>query len=112
MLISDWSSDVSSSDLDFVHFYLDVADASDLPLGIYNNPPWVKTELHWDQLLRLFQHPKIVIHKESTARVGQIAQILDAAHDDSVMCCDSTHLGLVVQTWASAGQGTDNMGGD
>src|SRR3546814_11799527 len=84
MRISDWRSDVCSSDL--------------LPLGIYNNPPRVKTDLHWDQLLRLFRHPNIVIHKESTARVGQMAQILAAAPDVSVMCCDSPNLGLVVPT--------------
>src|SRR3546814_16288532 len=66
---------ICASEADIEQFYLDVADASDLPLGIYNNPPRVKTDLHWDQLLRLFQHPNIVLHKESTARVGQIAQI-------------------------------------
>src|SRR3546814_8868341 len=75
---------ICASEADIEQFYLDVADASDLPLGIYNNPPRVKTDLHWDQLLRLFQHPNIVIHKESTARVGQIAQILAAADRKSV----------------------------
>ena len=89
-----------------------VADAVDLPLGIYNNPPRVKTDLHWDQLLRLFRHPNIVIHKESTARVGQMAQILAAAPDVSVMCCDSPNLGLVVPTMALGGHGTANMGGN
>src|SRR5688500_11371456 len=38
-------------------FFLDVADATDLPLGIYNNPPRVKSDLHWDHLLRIFKHP-------------------------------------------------------
>src|SRR3546814_7307264 len=96
---------ICASEADIEQFYLDVADASDLPLGIYNNPPRVKTDLHWDQLLRLFQHPNIVIHKESTARVGQIAQILAAAPDVSVMCCASPNLGLVVTTMALGGHG-------
>src|SRR3546814_1314619 len=103
---------ICASEADIDQFFLDVADASDLPLGIYNNPPRVKTDLHWDQLLRLFQHPNIVIHKESTARVGQIAQILAAAPDVSVMCCDSPNLGLVVPTMALGGHGTANMGGN
>ena len=34
---------------DIERFFLDVADATDLPLGIYNNPPRVKSDLHWDQ---------------------------------------------------------------
>src|SRR3546814_8520333 len=82
MRISDWSSDVCSSDL------------------------------HWDQLLRLFRHPNIVIHKESTARVGQVAQILAGAPNVPVMCCDSPNLGLVVPTMALGGHGTANMGGN
>ena len=103
---------ICPSEADIEQFYLDVPDAVDLPLGIYNNPPRVKTDLHWDQLLRLFRHPNIVIHKESTARVGQMAQILAAAPDVSVMCCDSPNLGLVVPTMALGGHGTANMGGN
>ncbi len=103
---------ICASEADIEQFYLEVADAVDLPLGIYNNPPRVKTDLHWDQLLRLFRHPNIVVHKESTARVGQIAQILAAAPDVSVMCCDSPNLGLVVPTMALGGHGTANMGGN
>ncbi|KQZ76471.1 4-hydroxy-tetrahydrodipicolinate synthase [Sphingopyxis sp. Root214] len=103
---------ICASEDDIEQFYLEVADAVDLPLGIYNNPPRVKTDLHWDQLLRLFRHPNIVIHKESTARVGQVAQILAASPNVAVMCCDSPNLGLVVPTMALGGQGTANMGGN
>ncbi len=97
---------------DIEAFYLEVADATDLPLGIYNNPPRIKTDLHWDHLLRLFRHPNIVIHKESTTRVGQVAQILAAKPDVTVMCCDSPNLGLVVPTMSLGGHGTANMGGN
>jgi 4-hydroxy-tetrahydrodipicolinate synthase len=96
---------ICASEADIEQFYLEVADAVDLPLGIYNNPPRVKTDLHWEQLLRLFKHPNIVIHKESTARVGQVAQILAAAPD-------VPNLGLVVPTMALGGHGTANMGGN
>jgi len=37
--------------------FSNVADATDLPLGIYNNPPRVKSDLHWDHLIRIFKHP-------------------------------------------------------
>ena len=103
---------ICATETDVEAFYLEVADSVHLPLGIYNNPPRVKTDLHWDHLLRLFQHPNIVIHKESTARVGQVAQILAAAPDVSVMCCDSPNLGLVIPTMALGGQGTANMTGN
>src|SRR3546814_6036068 len=103
---------ICAPEADIEQFYLEVADAVELPLGIYNNPPRVKTDLHWDQLLRLFRHPNIVIHKESTARVGQVAQILAGAPNVSVMCCDSPNLGLVVPTMALGGHGTATMGGN
>src|SRR5690606_14729198 len=93
-------------------YFLEVADATDLPLGIYNNPPRVKSDLHWDQLLRIFKHPNYVVHKESTTRVGQVAQVLYGAPDVSVMCCDSPNLGLVVPTMSLGGHGTANMTGN
>ena len=97
---------------DIERFFLDVADATDLPLGIYNNPPRVKSDLHWDHLLRIFKHPNYVIHKESTARVGQVAQVLAGRPNVSVMCCDSPNLGLVVPTMSLGGHGTANMTGN
>ncbi len=93
-------------------FFMEVADATDLPLGIYNNPPRVNSDLHWDHLIRIFKHPNYVIHKESTTRVGQVAQVLRAHPDVSVMCCDSPNLGLVVPTMSLGGHGTANMTGN
>jgi 4-hydroxy-tetrahydrodipicolinate synthase len=103
---------ICASEADGEQFFLDVADATDLPLGTYNNPPRVKTDLHWDHLLRIFKHPNYVVHKESTTRVGQVAQILAAKPDVSVMCCDSPNLGLVIPTMSLGGHGTANMTGN
>jgi 4-hydroxy-tetrahydrodipicolinate synthase len=103
---------IAASEPDIERYFLDVADATDLPLGIYNNPPRVKTDLPADALLRLFKHPNFVVHKESTTRVAQVAQILAARPDVSVMCCDSPNLGLVVPTMALGGHGTANMTGN
>lgn len=103
---------ICAPESDIEKFFLDIADATSLPLGIYNNPPRVKTDLHWEQLLRIFKHPNYVIHKESTARVGQVAQVLAGRTDVSVMCCDSPNLGLVVPTMSLGGHGTANMTGN
>ena len=65
-----------------------------------------------NSLLRIFQHPNFVVHKESTTRVAQVAQLLAARPDVSVMCCDSPNLGLVVPTMALGGHGTANMTGN
>ncbi len=97
---------------DIEAFFAECADAVDLPIGIYNNPPRVKSDLHWDHLLRLMRHPNVVVLKESTTRVGQVAQVLAAAPDCAVMCCDSPNLGLVVPTMSLGGHGTANMTGN
>jgi len=103
---------ICAPESDIERFFLDVADATDLPLGIYNNPPRVKSDLHWEHLLRIFKHPNYVVHKESTARVGQVAQVLAGKPKVSVMCCDSPNLGLVVPTMSLGGHGTANMTGN
>jgi 4-hydroxy-tetrahydrodipicolinate synthase len=72
----------------------------------------VKSDLHWDHLIRIFKHPNYVVHKESTARVGQVAQVLAAKPKVAVMCCDSPNLGLVVPTMSLGGHGTANMTGN
>jgi 4-hydroxy-tetrahydrodipicolinate synthase len=103
---------ICAPESDIERFFLEIADATDLPLGIYNNPPRVKSDLHWDQLLRIFKHPNYVVHKESTARVGQVAQVLAGRPSVSVMCCDSPNRGLVVPTMSLGGHGTANMTGN
>src|SRR3546814_21139590 len=62
--------------------------------------------------MRISDWSSDVCSSDLTARVGQIAQILAAAPDVSVMCCDSPNLGLVVPTMALGGHGTANMGGN
>lgn len=93
-------------------FALEVLDSTDIAMGFYNNPPRVKTDLHWDNLLTLAKHPNMVVLKESTTRVGQVARICAAAPDMAVMCCCSPNLGLVIPTMALGGHGTANMTGN
>ncbi len=97
---------------DVEQFFLDVADASPMPIGIYNNPPRVSSDLSADAILRLAKHPRIVVNKESTARVGQAGRLAAGRPDMSLMCCDSPNLGLVVPTMALGGHGTANMSGN
>ena len=103
---------ICASNADITDYALEVCDSVDLPIGFYNNPPRVKTDLHWDDLLRLAEHPNMVVLKESTTRVGQVAQICAAKPDMAVMCCCSPNLGLVVPMMALGGDGTANMTGN
>lgn len=95
-----------------LQYFLEVADASPIPIGIYNNPIRVGTDLPAEAILRLADHPNVVIDKEAMARPGQIAQILAAGKELSLMCCDSPHLGLVPAVMSLGGHGTANMTGN
>ena len=100
-------------DNDAIEAYaLEVLDSTDLAMGFYNNPPRVKTDLHWSNLLRLAEHENMVVLKESTTRVGQVAQVCAAKPDMAIMCCCSPNLGLVIPTMALGGHGTANMTGN
>jgi 4-hydroxy-tetrahydrodipicolinate synthase len=103
---------VAIPEADAVEFYRDCADASPIPLAIYNNPTRVKTDLTQDHIIELAKHPKIAVLKESCSRPAQIAKILHSGADIVVMCCDSPNLGLVVPTMALGGHGTSNMTGN
>lgn len=93
-------------------YAMEVLDSTDIAMGFYNNPPRVKTDLHWDNLLKLAKHDNMVVLKESTTRVGQVAQVCAAKPDMSIMCCCSPNLGLVIPTMALGGHGTANMTGN
>jgi 4-hydroxy-tetrahydrodipicolinate synthase len=97
---------------DAVHYFLEIADTSDIPIGIYNNPSRVGTDLPAEAIIKLADHPNIVVDKEATTRPGQIAKIAAAKKDISLMCCDSPHLGLVMPVMSLGGQGTANMTGN
>ena len=103
---------ICASKEDIVQFCLDVADASDIPLGFYNNPPRVNTDLTTTDLLRIAKHENFVVLKESITRVGQVAQMCAAKPDMALMCCCSPNLGLVVPMMRLGGHGTANMSGN
>jgi 4-hydroxy-tetrahydrodipicolinate synthase len=97
---------------DAVQYFLDVADASEIPIGIYNNPSRVGTDLPAEDIIRLADHPMIRVDKEATARPGQIAKIAAAKKELSLMCCDSPNLGLIMLVMSLGGHGTANMSGN
>ena len=103
---------ICAPNADIVEYVEEICDCSGLAIGFYNNPPRVKTDLHWDDMLRLAKHPNMVVLKESTTRVGQVAQMCAAKPDLSIMCCCSPNLGLVVPTMSLGGHGTANMTGN
>ena len=103
---------VVPSEAEAVDYFTEIADASSVPVGIYNNPTRVKTDLSADAMIALAEHENVVLLKEATSRGNQIAQVARANQHLSIMCCDSPNLGLVMQVMSLGGHGTANMGGN
>ena len=103
---------VVPSEQEACDYFTEVADAAAGPVGIYNNPTRVKTDIGFEAMIRLADHENVVLLKEATSRGNQIAQIARAAKHLSIMCCDSPNLGLVMQVMGLGGHGTANMGGN
>ncbi|MGD8613352.1 MAG: 4-hydroxy-tetrahydrodipicolinate synthase [Desulfobacterales bacterium] len=95
-----------------VQYYIEVADASSIPIGIYNNPTRVGTDLTAEAIIKLASHPNIIIDKEAMGRPSQISKISAAKTDISLMCCDSPNLGLIIPVMALGGHGTANVTGN
>jgi len=64
---------ICAPESDIERFFLEVADATDLPLGIYNNPPRVKSDLATERPLRFFKHPNYFVHRQPAAAAGPFA---------------------------------------
>ncbi|HXG04447.1 MAG TPA: dihydrodipicolinate synthase family protein [Candidatus Binatia bacterium] len=60
-----------------VRHYLAVADASPIPILIYNFPINTGINLEPDTVARIAQHPNVVGIKDSSGNIPQCAQILD-----------------------------------
>jgi 4-hydroxy-tetrahydrodipicolinate synthase len=97
---------------DSIDYFIEVADAATVPVGVYNNPTRVKTDLSAEAMIKIASHENIMLLKEATSRGNQIAQIARAGQHLSIMCCDSPNLGLVMHVMSLGGHGTANMGGN
>ena len=77
----------------FVRHYTEVADASTVPVLLYNVTLYTGVNLHPDAVERLASHPNIVGMKESGSDVGQIAEFVARTPGDfSVLAGSATTL--------------------
>src|ERR1051325_7347232 len=60
-------------------FFLDVADASPLPVLVYNVPPFTSYNIAPELVAKLSAHPNIVGMKDSAGDVGQLADTVRLA---------------------------------
>jgi 4-hydroxy-2-oxoglutarate aldolase len=75
----------------FERFYLEVADASPIPVLLYNVTVYTGVNLVPDAVATLAEHPNIVGIKESGSDIGQIAELVSRTPEDfSVLAGSAT----------------------
>ena len=70
-----------------VSHYLQIADAADLPVILYNVPSRTGVDLTPALLTRLAEHPRIVAIKEASGKIDRVADIRAALGDRMPIYC-------------------------
>ncbi|MDG4763216.1 dihydrodipicolinate synthase family protein [Solwaraspora sp. WMMD406] len=93
-------------------YFLDVADASTIPIGTFNNPARLLTDLDTATMRTILAHPRIVLHKEGSPRTGQIGELLAERTQVCFLADDSPDQDIMVTSLALGARGIANASGN
>src|SRR5512142_677862 len=80
-----------------------IADATDLPIIVYNVPGRTGSNIETKTTLALAEHPRIVAVKEASGNLGQIMDIIRGAPKDFQVLSGDDSLTLAVMAAGGAG---------
>jgi 4-hydroxy-tetrahydrodipicolinate synthase len=83
-------------------YFLSVADAVELPLLIYTNPQFQKTDLSIDLIQNLARHPRIQYVKDASNNTGRLLSIMNRCPDLGVFAA-SSHIPVAVMMMGGLG---------
>ncbi|MEZ4966487.1 MAG: dihydrodipicolinate synthase family protein [Saprospiraceae bacterium] len=86
-----------------VAYFLAIADATPLPVMVYNNPVDYKTEVTLPMFEELIRHPHIQAVKESTRDVSNVTRLRNAFGDDLKILCGVDTLAMESLTMGADG---------
>ncbi|HEY6026687.1 MAG TPA: dihydrodipicolinate synthase family protein, partial [Pseudolabrys sp.] len=66
-------------DAQIEHYFHAIADAVDIPVGLYTNPNFQRSDLTLDVIGRLAQHPRIRHIKDASSNTGRLLSIMHRA---------------------------------
>src|ERR1700761_2897413 len=77
-------------------YFRAIADAVDLPVVIYTNPQFQRSDLTLDVIARLSAHPRIGYIKDASTNTGRLLSILNRCGDDLKGFSASAHIPAAV----------------
>lgn len=84
-------------------YFRAIADAVDIPVGLYTNPQFQRSDLSLDVIARLAKHPRIMFVKDASTNTGRLLSILNRSGSDIDVFSASSHIPVAVMMIGGAG---------
>jgi 4-hydroxy-tetrahydrodipicolinate synthase len=84
-------------------YFRAVADAVDVPVVIYTNPQFQRSDLTLDVIARLAAHPRIVAIKDASTNTGRLLSIMNRCSDAIDVFSASAHIPAAVMLVGGVG---------
>src|SRR5258706_11860245 len=77
-------------------YFRAIADAVDIPVVIYTNPQFQRSDLNLDVIARLAEHPRIQYIKDASTNTGRLLSIMNRCGDAIGVFSASAHIPAAV----------------
>src|ERR1700761_5508646 len=84
-------------------YFRAIADAVDIPIVIYTNPQFQRSDLTLDVIARLAEHPRIVAIKDASTNTGRLLSIMNRCGDSIDVFSASAHIPAAVMLIGGVG---------
>jgi 4-hydroxy-tetrahydrodipicolinate synthase len=84
-------------------YFRGIADAVDIPVVIYTNPQFQRSDLSLDCIARLSAHPRIRYIKDASTNTGRLMSIINRCGDDLAVFSASAHIPAAVMLIGGVG---------
>ena len=91
------------SDAQVESYFRAIADAVDIPVVIYTNPQFQRSDLTLDVIARLAAHPRIVAIKDASTNTGRLLSIMNRCGDSIKVFSASAHIPAAVMLIGGVG---------
>src|SRR6201986_2508608 len=91
------------SDAQVEAYFRSIADAVDIPVVIYTNPQFQRSDLTLDVIARLAEHPRIGYIKDSSTNTGRLLSIMNRCGENIKVFSASAHIPAAVMLIGGVG---------
>ncbi|SFJ09024.1 4-hydroxy-tetrahydrodipicolinate synthase [Bradyrhizobium sp. Gha] len=91
------------SDAQVESYFRGIADAVDIPVVIYTNPQFQRSDLTLDVIARLAEHPRIGYIKDASTNTGRLLSIINRCGDALRVFAASAHIPAAVMLIGGVG---------